>query len=257
MTKVLPLRTEPPAVAIERRHSPRLGPYRTYRDCLRWDFGFSCAFCLLHERDLDELGSGELGLFTVEHRVPQDEEPSRADEYSNCYWSCVRCNVARQKTPIRGPDGARLLDPCANAWAEHFRTAGDHLEPIPGDADAAYTAGAYRIDAPLKVEARAQRRRILRRALRCLERVPPLLDQALGAAASAVPEERTGAIERAAVFQEALGAAREAVLRYGPEPPTKPDACRCRTGGPKTLPTWLESQLCEVPPASRSAGGGR
>ncbi|MDI7269246.1 MAG: hypothetical protein QME96_14750 [Myxococcota bacterium] len=245
--KVLPLRTAPPAVATKRRHAPEPGSYETYKPCLRWEFGFTCAFCLLHERDLDELGSGTLGLFWVEHRIPQDDDPDLADAYSNCYWSCGKCNGPRKKTPVTGPEGERLLDPCRDAWAEHFRMDGDHLVPLDADADAAYTWEAYRIDAPLKVAVRAKRRKALGRALDLLDLGARQRKDALRTAETTAPDERPHAIERAESFRSAMLMAREIVLRYAPIPPSAPSACRCSGAAPMTLPDWLERQLCEVP----------
>ncbi len=63
--RTLPRQTQPPATPIERRHAPAPGRYDSFRPCLRWDFGFTCAFCLLHEADLAEHGTEGTGLMST------------------------------------------------------------------------------------------------------------------------------------------------------------------------------------------------
>jgi hypothetical protein len=57
MRKILPPVTQPWPQVIVRQHKPPEAKYKTYRACLRWEFGFSCAFCLLHETDLMPCGA--------------------------------------------------------------------------------------------------------------------------------------------------------------------------------------------------------
>lgn len=95
----LPSRTNLPD-AIERTHTPAAGRYPTYRPCLRWDFAFACAFCLIHEADLAEHGVEGTGLTSIEHRVPRSDPSageSLTDDYSNCYYACRFCNGSRSK----------------------------------------------------------------------------------------------------------------------------------------------------------------
>ena len=48
--QILAPTTPPPASPRRQRHAPRsAGHYREYRACLRWDAGFTCCFCLVHE----------------------------------------------------------------------------------------------------------------------------------------------------------------------------------------------------------------
>ena len=170
--KILPSRTEPTTLAVPRRHTPRLGAYGLYRPCLRWEFGFTCAFCLTHETDLVEHGVRGWGLEWIEHLVPRSVDEARIDDYSNCYLSCRFCNEARSDTPNVDKLGRRLLDPCVAPWADHFLREGDSLEPRVGDPDAEYTWATYDFDDERKKVMRRTREARLEDALLTLREGP-------------------------------------------------------------------------------------
>jgi len=88
--KLLPPSTKPPTQKIRRLHNPkathgRYG-YRAYRACLRWEFGFSCAFCLLHEADLARQGVEGLGVTGIEHFSLASTHPESINDYDNCFY---------------------------------------------------------------------------------------------------------------------------------------------------------------------------
>src|SRR5436190_1471867 len=87
----LPRQTQPATAPIPRRHTPSRAGYATYRSCLRWEFGFTCAFCLLHEADLVEEGVQGTGLTTIEHHVAQSADLTLVDTYENCFYACRYC----------------------------------------------------------------------------------------------------------------------------------------------------------------------
>jgi hypothetical protein len=119
--KIVPLMTLPSTKPFARTHSPKPAGYRTYRPCLRWEFGFTCALCLVHEADLHEFGLAEgWGLTWIEHRETQSSEPGKANDYSNCIYACRLCNAARNDKPLQDALGNRVLDPTLDAWADHF-----------------------------------------------------------------------------------------------------------------------------------------
>jgi hypothetical protein len=62
MKAYLPPATHPWRRKIERQHLPIEGSYSSFRPCVRWEFGFSCAFCLLHEADVMLSGAEGWGL---------------------------------------------------------------------------------------------------------------------------------------------------------------------------------------------------
>src|SRR5437879_2619929 len=97
---MLPPQTHPPNEPIRRRHSPPRLAYEEYRSCLRWEFGFTCAFCLLHEADFVEEGARGTGLMWIEHHVAQSADPALVDTYENCFYACRYCNGARRIAPV-------------------------------------------------------------------------------------------------------------------------------------------------------------
>lgn len=137
---LLPPVTEPPT-ARTRVHAPARHPYESFRACLRQDFEFTCALCLLHESDLAPLGVEGTGLFTVEHIEPQSTRPDLAEVYRNCLYACRFCNTRRGDLPVRRADGARLLDPTRDGWSDAFEV----LQVTPLGADGAVVLGRWRL----------------------------------------------------------------------------------------------------------------
>lgn len=182
--KILPAATEPWNEKIDRRHSPkaakRLGGYEDYRCCLRWEFDFACAFCLCHEADLrrgaDE-GTRGTGTFSIEHFVTKEREPLLANEYSNCFYACRYCNRDRGRKPNRDAAGRRLLNPCADLWADYFVREGDSLKPRSNQPDAKYTHEVYKLDLPAKIRARTLRKKKILDYEKALYEIPGLIDE--------------------------------------------------------------------------------
>lgn len=163
VTRILAPRTRPHAARIERRHSPtsKRGAlsYSQFKDCLRWDFGFTCAICLLHEHHLVLPGTGadKTGQMTVEHIVIKStpEGAPLENEYENCLWVCRFCNGKRGDRHLHvKEDGTRLLNPIMDVWTDHFDLVEDQLVPRSGDRDAEYTRDAYGINESMRVERR-------------------------------------------------------------------------------------------------------
>ena len=87
MALILPELTRPPGVVIPRAHSPREaawdGGYTEYRRCLRWDFAFTCPYCLRHESDIVPSGAEGWGVTTAEHVALQSKDHAAANRYDN------------------------------------------------------------------------------------------------------------------------------------------------------------------------------
>ena len=100
----------------ERRHDPcGYDPYNGYKDWLRDEFSFRCVYCLEREMWYPDGAAS----FSVEHVVPQSENPSLVCEYTNLLYTCTRCNSARQTF--------YLLDPTTVPFARHLRLGADGL----------------------------------------------------------------------------------------------------------------------------------
>lgn len=245
--RVLPDVTSPATHRLDRAHVPPEGAYPTYRDCLRWEFGFTCAFCLLHEADFIAHGAEGTGLFAIEHAELRSARPDLKDVYGNCFFICRFCNGARGKRPRTDARGNRLLDPCIDPWAEHFAAENDHLRAAAGDADASYTHRAYDLDDERKIRLRTDRRRTLPTIRDTLTETPDLIERLLTLAESALPEARRSLTSVARKLHLHLGQAKEDLLRFRAIPEDAPSECRCETGVTRALPAWLLAQTDDIP----------
>jgi len=154
---LVPATILPPDEAFARRHLPAsVKNYALFRGCLRWEFGFTCAICLLHERDIMAYGVEGWGTMTVEHMIARTQDPNLTGSYANLLYVCRLCNQSRSDTDVFSVDGQRLLDPTRDIWADHFRVSGDKLEPL--DSDAEYTEEVYAINEPRRRKLRRLRR---------------------------------------------------------------------------------------------------
>jgi len=243
---VLPLLTQLALEAIPRRHAPEQGKFDTYRDCLRWEFGFSCAFCLLHEADLFAGGIAGTGLTWIEHRNTQKDAPEQANWYRNCFYSCRFCNQARASRPLVDRAGRTLIDPMSAAWGKHFALEGAEMSVRhPADRDASYTYEAYDLGDPRKRKLRDARRESLENARRIVRDGPSRCDELLRAAGRAPADIARLMVEQAEILNNYVGAATQALLRFRAIPEDAPADCRCRPPGTRRLPAFLESQCWE------------
>jgi hypothetical protein len=109
-----------------------------YKDCLRLDFEFRCAYCLIHEADYQSPED-----FEVEHFQPISANgPER--EYKNLYYSCRLCNKRNRKgtnwpTPAQMSSNIRFVDPCSEFWEEHVSFKDD------GSIDGISDQGTYSV----------------------------------------------------------------------------------------------------------------
>ncbi len=98
-----------PAQKHVRRHGPvGYSDYASYRDWLRDEFSFRCAFCLQREQWV-RVG----GTFHIDHFIPQAVDPSLKCEYDNLLYVCATCNA--KKSDLAVPD------PCKVAYGECIR----------------------------------------------------------------------------------------------------------------------------------------
>ena len=256
---LVPAETALPTAPLTREHLPRPGDYKTYRACARWDFGFTCAFCFLHEGDVAGLGAEGTGLMWLEHLETQTASPAERDEYKNLAWSCRFCNDTRGSRHSHSPAaGPKLLNPVVAPWASHFHfelesseAIGKHVlrEKSATDADAVLTRKAYHLDAANKTELRTSRHARIAFYLQCesdmIELVPRLL--------AAAREQRDQATKKAQLdaakaIEVGYTQALREVRRHEAVPHDAPAKCRCTAQ--HALPEWLRSQLISCDPLS-------
>lgn len=60
--------------------------YHAYRDSLRFDFYYACAYCAMTEIEAAGIG------FQIDHYYPIQAYPQLASDYKNLMWSCQICN---------------------------------------------------------------------------------------------------------------------------------------------------------------------
>lgn len=112
--------------------------YEKYRDCLRFEFEFRCAYCLSHE---SEVAPGEKwGCFEIEHFKPKGIREFRRlrNAHSNLLWVCHACNRAkgnRWPSDDELPRGFRFVNPREEGLANHLEFRGTSVVALqpPGE----------------------------------------------------------------------------------------------------------------------------
>lgn len=169
----------------------------------------------------------------------------------NCFYCCRLCNGVRAQIPITGADGCRLLNPCAEVWAERLQAVdGDRLQPRPSDPDALYTAFVYDLNDPRKVNLRKARRERIAESLEVLSQGPLLVAVLLEASKRASDREAEAFLAAAVSFERQMVRARSVLERHAAVPQDAVDVCRCGDPSCCTLPAWLEEQTWDLPPES-------
>jgi len=103
-----------PSEPHARRHGPvGYKDYTTYKPWLRDEFKFRCVYCL--EREV-WYPDGEAS-FSADHVVPQSEDDTRVNDYTNLIYACTRCNSYRRQI--------KTLDPTKVALGKHLKLEAD------------------------------------------------------------------------------------------------------------------------------------
>jgi hypothetical protein len=110
---------------VSRSNVPGGMKYTEYREYLRYDFFFSCAYCSMSEAEATAI------RFTIDHYEPRGARPDLVDEYGNLMWACDECNRRRgdRCPPESGRQaGFRFFRPDEDVHQMHFRPVGIRLE---------------------------------------------------------------------------------------------------------------------------------
>lgn len=246
---MLPAQTAPADEALTRRHAPRpIGhDYKVFRDCLRWEFGFTCAICLLHEHDIIQYGGAEgWGVMHVEHLVARSHDSRLVGIYVNVLLICRLCNGARCDAEQVNPQGFRLLDPTKDAWSKHFHVEDDRLIPFDGDGDALYTEDVYNINDARKVKLRRVRRERRELFLALLDAHRARTVQLVRRVTSADPSERATIAKDLAAARDETGKLCRLFNQGTWIPDDAPVSCRCGRASARTLPAPYLRQVVEI-----------
>ena len=133
-----------------RRHGPRgYVDYTSYKEWLRDEFTFRCAYCLNRETWYPNRSDS----FAVDHGKPlsQPAFAHLSNDYDNLFYACARCNSAKRD--------CLTLDPTELALAAHVRIEADgsivgltedgqdfiDLLDLDSDAERAFRRSRFRI----------------------------------------------------------------------------------------------------------------
>lgn len=127
------------ATFTRQRQPPDGKRHGWYKDCLRLDFEFRCAYCLIHEADYQGHES-----FQVDHFRPKSKFRHLERKYRNLYYACLLCNKGNRKganwpSEEEADRGERFVDPCSEDWEEHVEFLED------GSARPLTPAGRYSV----------------------------------------------------------------------------------------------------------------
>jgi hypothetical protein len=98
--------------------------YGDYKQILRQDFFYTCAYC-----SLTEIEAGGV-RFTIDHYEPVVARPELEAEYSNLMWSCDLCNSRKSDLcppPEARAAGRRFYRADEDVFSEHFALSGKRL----------------------------------------------------------------------------------------------------------------------------------
>jgi len=112
---------------VTRTTVPPAKHYREYKEVLRQDFFYSCAYCTMAESEAQGI------RFTIDHYEPQKARPELINYYDNLMYACDECNLRkgdRYPPPDARADGHRFFRPDEDHRGVHFRKLGDCLEGV-------------------------------------------------------------------------------------------------------------------------------
>ena len=182
--------------------------YTEYKQVLRYDFYYCCAYCCISESEAGGLN------FTIDHYEPQLARKDLVNVYSNLMWTCSECNRRkgdRIAPPAAISAGFRFFRPDQDAHLDHFELDGNLLKHKTN-------AGYYTIEAlDLNREALKRIRDIRKRIYLCDEAVAAGVMALIKFPIDRLPTNIRGpalrAIRQLADTQESISSAVEGALR--------------------------------------------
>ncbi|WP_369818587.1 HNH endonuclease [Phenylobacterium sp. Root700] len=101
--------------------------YSDYRNELRYDFYYSCAYCTITEYEAAGI------RFTIDHYVPQGNTEIDVHAYENLMYACDECNLRKgnRHPPASAQEaGFRFFRPDKDALLEHFSASGVRVNHV-------------------------------------------------------------------------------------------------------------------------------
>ncbi len=82
-------RDNPNLPIVKRQELGERSDYNEFKDELRYDFFYACAYCTITETEAQGIG------FEIDHYKPREKFHQDRNKYSNLMWSCEKCNGAK------------------------------------------------------------------------------------------------------------------------------------------------------------------
>lgn len=100
--------------------------YLDYREALREDFWFSCAYCTLTETEAATIA------FTIDHYFPKKKNPHLEHVYGNLMWCCGHCNPLKWQRPteIEKAKGYAFFRADEHIPEDHFEVKDVRIEGV-------------------------------------------------------------------------------------------------------------------------------
>ncbi|HZK81202.1 MAG TPA: HNH endonuclease [Humisphaera sp.] len=108
---------------VRRTNYPKFTDYRRYKQHVREDFQYCCAYCRLHES-----AYGLRRSMSIDHFRPKAQFKDLIADYGNLYYCCGPCNDRKYN---HWPDakqrkrGMRFVDVCRDEWDDHLEVIND------------------------------------------------------------------------------------------------------------------------------------
>jgi 5-methylcytosine-specific restriction endonuclease McrA len=102
---------------VTRSPARQVSHYREYKQQLRYDFIYSCAYCSITEAEAGGIS------FAIDHCRPKRSHPTLEKDYDNLMYCCEPCNSRKgdQDPPEKAQkEGLRFFRPDRDARPEHF-----------------------------------------------------------------------------------------------------------------------------------------
>jgi len=113
-----------PAV-VRTKELPVGSPYQEYRQYLRRDFWYACAYCTMTESEAEAI------RFTIDHYEPQSVKPELNDVYENLMYACDECNKRKGSlcpSEEMRREGKRFFRADQDLRGEHFELEGSKVK---------------------------------------------------------------------------------------------------------------------------------
>ena len=155
---------------VRRTDYPKFTDYRRYKQHVREDFRYCCAYCRLHEERF-----GLRRSMSIDHFRPKALFANLSTEYGNLYYCCGPCNDRKSDN---WPDaaqrrrGMRFVDVCRDDWDNHLQIVKDAI--AAKTSAGRYTCEKLKFDRPGLIQRLRRLRLAIEEVETGLQRIDPI-----------------------------------------------------------------------------------